>query len=113
MDCRWQRAAIAFARDELVPSLPMDGSLSPDDVTGRVKRSACSGPMRYPVELFDTHSCEPLFPTATTNLAWGPLIVDDRRSRERRRRDEPAPALGEHTRQIAMNLLGSHDKIDR
>ena len=74
--------------------------------------------MRYPVELLtDSHLVGRGFPVPIDQPGAGPLIVDGSSfaaSGMEPPTIRPAPALGEHTRVIARELLGlADDEIDR
>lgn len=120
-DGRWSCCADRLAgRDELA-ALVVDWTRahSPDEVT-----TACqyhrvpAGPMRYPVELLDDPQLVSRgFPTHIEQPGAGSLIVDGSSFAASGMAPpviEPAPALGEHTRVIARELLGlADDDIER
>ena len=118
---RWARAADRLAARDEIGALVAEWtrSLSPDEVTAACQaQRVAAGPMRYPVELLDDPQLLSRgFPTHIDQPGAGPLIVDGS-SFAASGMAPPviaaAPALGEHTRSIARELLGLDDnEIDR
>jgi crotonobetainyl-CoA:carnitine CoA-transferase CaiB-like acyl-CoA transferase len=120
-DGRWSSARDRLAaRDELGALVAAwTRSRSPDEVTAACQNHGVpSGPMRYPVELLtDPHFVSRDFPTPIEQPGAGSLIVDGSSfvaSGMAPPTIGPAPALGEHTRVIARELLGlDDDEIER
>jgi crotonobetainyl-CoA:carnitine CoA-transferase CaiB-like acyl-CoA transferase len=118
---RWARAADRLAaRDELGALVAeWTRSKSPDEVTAACQaRRVAAGPMRYPVELLDDPQLVSRgFPTRIEQPGAGSLIVDGSSFAASGMAPpvmKPAPALGEHTRVIARELLGlEDDEIDQ
>ena len=120
-DHRWSNARDRLAaRDELATLVSAwTSGQSPDGVTAAGQRNGVPcGPMRYPVELLrDPHLVSRGFPSPIEQPGAGSLIVDGSSFAASRMAPPiigPAPALGEHTRVIAHDLLGLDEgEIDR
>ncbi|MEO5839309.1 MAG: CoA transferase [Acidimicrobiales bacterium] len=120
-DGRWSRSVDRLAARDELGALVADWtrSCSPDEVaTACQDQRVPAGPMRYPVELLDDpHLVSRGFPTRIEQPGAGSLIVDGSSfvaSGMAPPVIEPAPALGEHTRAIAVELLGlDDDAIDQ
>jgi crotonobetainyl-CoA:carnitine CoA-transferase CaiB-like acyl-CoA transferase len=120
-DRRWARAADRLAARDELGALVAEWSRprSPDEVTAACQDQCVpAGPMRYPVELLDDPQFVSRgFPTHIDQPGAGSLIVDGS-SFAASGMAPPvmaaAPALGEHTRVIARELLGlDDDEIDQ
>ena len=119
-DDRWSSASARLAgRDELGALVgEWTRSRSPDEVSALCQHHGVpAGPMRYPVELLtDVHLVARGFPTPIEQPGAGSLIVDGSSfaaSGMAPPKIGPAPALGEHTREIARELLSlDDDEID-
>jgi crotonobetainyl-CoA:carnitine CoA-transferase CaiB-like acyl-CoA transferase len=115
-DKRWASAADRLAERDELGALVADWtrSRSPDEVTAACQAHRVpAGPMRYPVELLnDPHLLSRGFPTVIEQPGAGTLIVDGSSFAASGMAPPvigPAPALGEHTAEIARELLGLTD----
>jgi crotonobetainyl-CoA:carnitine CoA-transferase CaiB-like acyl-CoA transferase len=115
-DGRWSLAADRLAEREELGALVADWtrSRSPAEVTAACQdQGVPAGPMRYPVELLDDPQLlHRGFPTRIEQPGAGALVVDGSSfiaSGMAPPVIESAPALGEHTRSIARELLSLDD----